>query len=241
MTTDQKIDEALFWLEHIRFYYPDISILRYYFGAYLSAITSIQDYILAEASEVYNLELPLEETWHSWHFKKKAKEKAEAGENNALNFYNWWDAWISTNNRSLVGKVFTKLRNMDMHKKKQKPMLNILVLPVDEKSYEKPSKISVEITGDGVISSIEELNISIDSYKPKFLERINKVRKERGDPLATEIKVAEYLQVEGLPNFGSLLDACEIELQYWVDFVKHARGIFAGGKTGLEGMLKRRD
>jgi len=237
VTTDQKIDETLFWLEHIRFYNPDISILRYFFGAFLSSVLSIKDYTLAEASEVYHLDLPMDETWYHRHFKEKADELAKKGDKKAINFYNWWQAWIKTNDNSKVGQVFNKLRNMDMHKKKQKPVLNILILPLDNKEYERPHKIPVEITGEGGISSVEELNTSIDLLKPKYLERINKVRKEMDDPVATNIQVAEFLQVEGLPNFGSLVDACEIELQYWIDFVKHAREIFAGGKTGLEKIL----
>lgn len=239
MTTDHKIDEALFWLEHIKFYYPDISILRYYFGAYLSAVGSIKDYVLAEASEKYELDLSLDETWYPKHFKEKAEEKAKKGNTNALNFYNWWDAWTSADKNTMVGQVFNKLRNRDMHKKKQKPVLNILILPMDNKPYEKPEKIPVEITGNGVISSLNDLNMSIDLLKPKYLEQVNKIRIERGDQLATNIKVAEYLQVEGLPGMGSLIDACEIELQYWTDFVKHAREIFGGGSTGLEKMLKK--
>jgi len=234
MTVDQKIDEALLWLEHIRFYYPDISIIRYFFGAYLSSVASIKDYVLAEASEVYDLDLQLDETWYPKDFKEKAAAKAKNGNESALNFFNWWTVWNKKTNNSKVGQVFNKLRNMDMHKKKQKPALNILILPEDNKAYEKPHKIPVEITGDGVISSIDELNMSIDLLKPKLLEKINQLRTEKGDPPALNIKVAEYLQVEGLPHFGSLVDACEIELQYWVDFVKHAREIFAGGKTGLE-------
>ena len=239
MTVDQKIDEALLWLEHIRFYYPDISIIRYFFSAFLSSVASIKDYVLAEASEVYKLDLPLDETWYPRHFKEKAEEKAENGNNSALNFFNWWEAWNNKTNNSKVGQVFNRLRNMDMHKKKQKPALNILILPLENKTYEKPHKIPVEITGDGVISSIDELDMSIELLKPKYLERINKVRAEKGDPPASNIKVAEYLQVEGLPNFGSLIDASEIELQYWIDFVKHAREIFAGGKTGLEKKLEK--
>ena len=238
MTVDQKIDEALLWLEHIRFYYPDISIIRYFFGAYLSSVASIKDYVLAEASEVYDLDLPLDETWYPKHFKEKAEEKWKNGNNSALNFFNWWTAWNNTTNNSKVGQVFNRLRNMDMHKKKQKPALNILILPLDNKPYEKPHKVPVEITGDGVISSIDELNTSIELFKPRYLAEINKVRAEKGDSPASNIKVAEYLQVDGLPNFGSLVDACEIELQYWTDFVKVARDIFADGKTGLEKMLE---
>ncbi len=183
--------------------------------------------------------MPLDETWYPRHFKEKAETNAKNGNTGALNFFNWWEVWNNKTNNSKVGQVFNRLRNMDMHKKKQKPALNVLILPLENTTYEKPHKIPVEITGDGVISSIEELNMSIELLKPKYLERINKVRSEKGDPPASNIQVAEYLQVEGLPNFGSLVDACEIELQYWVDFVKHARAIFTGGGTGLEKMLEK--
>ncbi len=64
MTVEQKINEASLWLEHIHFYSPDISIVKYYFAAFLSATASIQDYILAEANEFYQLELPMGKTWH---------------------------------------------------------------------------------------------------------------------------------------------------------------------------------
>ncbi len=232
MTVEQKINEASLWLEHIHFYSPDISIVKYYFGAFLSATASIQDYILAEANEFYQLELPMDKTWYPSHFEREAKKQAENRKPNALEFYKWWVAWTSSSKVGKVGEVFNNIRNMEIHKKKQQPVLNVLILPMENKPYEKPHKVPVTITGEGSISSIDELNVSIDLLKPKILEKYNKIREEKGDHPADNIQVAEYLQVEGLPGMGSLVDCCGIWLQYWIDFVKIARELFEESKTG---------
>ena len=232
MTVEQKIDEASLWLEHISFYSPDISIVKYFFGAFLSATSSIPDYILAEANQFYNLGLPMNSSWYPRDFEREAKNQDKDAKPNALKFYKWWCAWNDSKRAGKVGDVFNNIRNMEIHKKKQQPALNVLILPVDNKSYEIPHKIPVKITGSGVISSIEELNESIELLKPRVLEKYNKVRKDKGDPLATNIKVAERLEVEGLPGMGSLVDCCGIWLKMWIDFVKTAKELFEESKTG---------
>jgi len=232
MTVEQKIDEAAFWLEHVKFYSPDISIVKYFFGAFLSAVTSIQDYVLAEANEFYQLGLSMDEKWNWKDFKKESKKQAKNGKPNAFEFYKWWSAWTKSSRAGKVGEVFSNIRNMEIHKKKQKPVLNVLILPMNQKSYEKPHKIPVTITGTGAISSIDELDVSIELLKPKILEECNKIRKERGDEPADNIQVAEYLQVEGLSGMGSLVDCCGIWLQFWIDFVKISRKLFKESKTG---------
>ncbi|MDH3854247.1 MAG: hypothetical protein OES23_07315 [Nitrosopumilus sp.] len=229
MTIEQKIDEAYLWLEHIKFYSPDISVVKYFFSAYLSSVSSISDYILAEANQFYSLGLSTDSTWYPRDFEIAAKK---IGKSNALKFYKWWKVWTDGRRQRGIGKVFNNIRNMEIHKIKQKPILNILILPLDNQKYEIPHKLPVSLTQEGVIASTKELDRSIKLLKPKYLKEINKIRKEKGISLATNIKVAEYLQVEGLPGIGSLVDACGIYLQMWIDFAKMARELFEESKTG---------
>ena len=70
MTANQKIEEAKFFLDHMKFYQPDISIVKFYFSAYLGAVQSIPDYVLHEANLIFELRLPENETWYPKNYKE---------------------------------------------------------------------------------------------------------------------------------------------------------------------------
>lgn len=232
MTLDQKLDEAQFFLEHMSFYDPDISVVKYFFSAFLCSVSSIPDYILAEANIEYNLGLSVDATWYSRDFERAAKKQHESGKLNALKFFKWWEAWTHTKDNTLVGKVFKNIRNMEIHKTKQKPTFNVMVLADNPIAGEIPIRIPVTVTGHGDITSIDDIDVSIDLMKPHLLERINKQRKAKLQPEATDIKASSYLQMEGLPNFGTLVQACDIWLKMMTDFVKTAREIMTESRTG---------
>jgi len=231
MTTNQKIEEAKFFLDHIKFYQPDISIVKFYFSAYLGAIQSIPDYILNEANLIFELGLPENETWYDWNFEKKAKVVSDKGSKNALRYYKWWKAITTSHDSSAVGKVFRNIRNMDMHKKKQKPIFNVLVLPKDSFDDEKSHKIIVEVTNDGDVTSLDDLLLNVG--KQHHLDAFNKIRKEKKRVFATDLKFKPYLQIEGLPNFGSLDEACDIWIQVMEHIVNISRQMFQEHKQGL--------
>jgi len=238
MTTNQKIEEAKFFLDHINFYQPDVSIVKFYFSAYLGAVQSIPDYILNEANLVFELGLHEDETWYYRNFEDKAKNLFENGSKNPLRYYNWWKVITTQNNSSAVGKIFQNIRNIDTHKKKQKPVFNVLVLPKDNFDDEKPHKVIVEVTNDSDITSLNDLLLNVG--KQHHLDRFNKIRKEKNRPLAIDLKFAHYLQIEGLPNFGSLVEACDIWIQVMEHTVNISRKMFQEHrqgsliKTGLE-------
>lgn len=232
MTLDQKIDEAQFFLEHIAFYDPDISVVKYFFSAFLYSVSSIPDYILAEASTEYKLDLLMDDTWYPADFERESKKQDKLGKPNALIFFKWWKAWTNSKNNSAVGKIFKNIRNMETHKIKQKPIFNVMVLADKPLVGDVPIKIPVEVTGHGDISSVDDIDISINLIKPKLLEQINKQRKERSQPNATDIQTAAYLQMDGLPNFGSLVDSCGIWLQMMTDFARIAREIMTESRVG---------
>lgn len=230
MTTNQKIEEAKFFLDHIKFYEPDVSIVKYYFSAYLAAVQSISDYILNEANLVFELGLSKNEKWTYVQFEKNAKITFEKGSKNALRYYKWWSQMISSTNASPVGKAFRNIRNIDMHKTKQKPIFNVLVLPKDNFDDEKPHKIIVEVTTGGDITSLDDLLLNVG--KQHHLDKFNEIRIQKNRSLATDLKFTPYLQIEGLPNFGSLVDACDIWIQVMEQIVKISREMFQEHKQG---------
>jgi len=229
LTLDEKIKEAEFFLDLIKKSQPDVSLVKYYFSAFLGALGSIHDYILAEASQEYELDLPLNETWYDWDFEKKAKEKKNA---NALLFLKWWRQITKNHNQSGAGKVIKNVRNMEMHKTKQKPIFNVLwwAIPPIEKQTLK--KIPVTATGNTDVKSLEDLDVSLDLIGPKILENENKMRREQSLPPATEIQFTCSLQIPGLPNFGRLDQACETFVQIMKHDIGIARQIMEESKTG---------
>ena len=58
------------------------------------------------------------------------------------------------------------------HKTKQKPSLNILILPLDNQEFEIPHKLPVSLTETGIITSTQELDRSIELMKSKYLKQI---------------------------------------------------------------------
>lgn len=232
MTTNQKIDEAKFFLSHIDFYQPDVSIVKFFFSAYLGAIQSIPDYILNEANLIFRLGLPEDKTWYPRNFEEKAISLSENGSKNALRYYRWWKTVTTQNNSSAVGKVFQNIRNIDIHKTKQKPIFNVLVLPKDNFEDERPHKVVVQVTNEGDVTSLDDL--LLDVGKEHHLERFNKIRQEKNRPFASELKFASYLQIDGLPNFGSLVEACDTWIQVMEHVVTISREMFQEHKLGRE-------
>jgi len=229
LTLDEKIQEAEFFLDLIKKTQPDVSLVKYYFSAFLGALGSIHDYILAEASQEYELGLPLNETWYDGDFEKKAKEK---NSKNALLFLKWWRKITENHNKIGAGKVIKDVRNMEMHKTKQKPIFNVLWWAIPPLEGQKLKKIPVTTTHNSDVKSLDDLDVSLNLLGPKILEEENKKRVENSLPLATEIQFTCSLQIPGLPNFGRLDQACETFVQIMKHDVKIARDIMKESKTG---------
>lgn len=231
MTLDEKIKEAEFFLDLIRKNQPNVSIVKFYFSAFLSAVESIPDYILAEASQEYELDLPLDEEWHYWDFEAKAKENEKKNEN-ALLFLKWWRQFYRGTYHGKVGQVIKKIRNMEMHKTKQKPIFNVLwwaLPPIDGQTLKK---ILVSAPRNIDMKSLDEIDLGLEILKPKILKKENEMRTKREQPLAEDIFFTCSLEIPGLPNFGRLDQACETWLEVMKHYTKIAREIMEESKTG---------
>ena len=229
MTLDEKIQEAEFFLDLIRKNEPNVSIVKYYFSAFLGALGSIHDYILAEASQEYNLELSMDESWFDRHFEKKAKEQ---GNENALLFLKWWRKVTEVHKKTGAGQIIQNVRNMELHKTKQKPIFNILwwAIPPIEKQTLKKIPVTTDKNSD--VESINDLDVSLELLKPEILKRENEYRTKNSQQPATDIIFTWSLQIPGLPNFGKLEDACETFVQMMKHDVEIARQIMEESKTG---------
>jgi len=230
VTLDEKIKEAEFFLELIRKHQPDVSVVKFYFSAFLGSVGSIHDYILAEANQEYQLELPMDKTWFDRHFEDKANEK---NNENALLFLKWWRQ-VHKNHyeTAVVGKVIKNIRNMEMHKTKQKPEFNVLWWAIPPLDGQTLKRISVVTTKDTDVKSLDDLDVSIDLLRPRILKEENNRRTTNSQPPATDIIFTCSLQIPGLPNFGRLDQACETWLQVMKHDTEIARQIFQESKTG---------
>lgn len=231
MTLDEKIQEAEFFLNLIRKNQPNVSVVKFHFSAFLSAVESIPDYILAEASQEYGLDLPLDEEWHYWDFEAKAKENEKKNEN-ALLFLKWWRQFYKGTYHGKVGQVIKKIRNMEMHKTKQKPIFNVLWWALPPLEGQKLKKIPVTTTKNTDVKSLDDLDVSINLVRPHILKRENEMREKSAKPPATDIKFTCSLEIPGLPNFGRLDQACETWVQVMKHYTKIARQIMEESKTG---------
>jgi len=228
MTLDEKIEEAEFFLDLIKKNDPNLSVVKHYFSAFLGAVESIPDYILAEASQSYDLGLSLEDKWFDRHFEEKAKEK---NNENAKLFLKWWRQYHKVLYIKGAGQVIKKTRDLDMHKTKQKPIFNVLWWPLPPIPKQQLHKIPVEII-HGEKFTIEDAQDSMKLMKKPLLERENKDRENKSLPPALDIAFKITLQFEGLPNFGSLSQVCETWLEVMKHYVGIAREIMEESKTG---------
>jgi len=229
LTLDEKIKEAEFFLDLIRKNQPNVSIVKFHFSAFLEAVESIPDYILSEASQEYELDLPLDETWYDRDFEKNAKEK---NNKNALLFLKWWRQFYKGTYHGKVGEVIKKIRNMEMHKTKQKPLFNVLwwaLPPIDGQTLKK---IPVSAPRNTDVKSLDDLDLGLEILRPKLLQKENKMRVERNLPQAENILFTCSLEIPGLPNFGKLDQACETWLEVMKHYTKIAREIMEESKTG---------
>ena len=142
LTVNQKIDEAMYHFKMIQKLYPDLKKTSYHYSHFISAIKSIQTYLLNEANERFSLGLSEDNTWFPRHFEEKAKEIFSKNKI-PLNFFNWWNAWTSTESKMEIGKLLKSSRNKDEHKIKQNPSIRALMIPTDQYSDEKFLRVGI--------------------------------------------------------------------------------------------------
>lgn len=220
----------------IREYYPDLKETSNHYGPFISSITSIPTYLLNEANERFSLGLSENKTWRPRHFEEKAKQIFPKNKT-PLNFYNWWNAWTTTNSKTDVGKLLTVSRNKDQHKTKQNPSVRALMLPTDPYPDEKFLRVGMPIQIKSSLPENQDLLDSLNNSIEIYLEKFNVHRRIKNRKLATSMNISIMLYSDIAPGFGTLIDYCEIELQHTIDFVNTARDIFSGGSTGLEKFL----
>lgn len=217
----------------IREYYPDLKKSSYHYSPFISAIRSIPTYLLNEANMRFSLGLLEDKSWYERDFEKKAKEVFP--ENKIpLNFFNWWKAWTGFNSKIQIGILLKNTRNKDEHKIKQNPNIRALMIPTDQYTDEKILRVGIPITTTSYLPENQEILDSLNTEIEFYLKKFNTKRRKQNRKLATSLNISLMLYSDIAPGFGTLVDFCDIELQYTIDFVNTARSIFSGSPTGLE-------
>lgn len=116
MTSEEKINEAKFFLEKIIENYTQSPFLEYYFNAFVTSTRSISDYLLEDYNQKFNLGIPDNER----KFHEMFKEKAYQLGGQAVEFHKWHDRQITKITSNMYGKTFWNKRNFIIHRDGEK-------------------------------------------------------------------------------------------------------------------------
>ncbi|MBM2820196.1 MAG: hypothetical protein HW410_1879 [Nitrosarchaeum sp.] len=137
--TEEKLNEAEFFLDKIKEYHDTLPDRQYYFSAFLYASCSIFDYLLTEYNKKFNLGIPNNDTRLLPKFENMAKEKG----GNVLEFYTWHQIQLQLVKADPIGIIFWDKRNLNTHVEPERPV-TMVTLMAQGKMDEKPLKIALD-------------------------------------------------------------------------------------------------
>lgn len=137
--TEEKLNEAEFFLDKIKEYYDTFPDSQFYLSAFLYASCSIFDYLLTEYNKKFNLGIQNNDTRLVSKFENRAKEKG----GNVLEFYNWHQKQLQLVKADPIGSAFWDKRNLNTHAEPERPV-TMIALMAQGKMDEKPLKIAVD-------------------------------------------------------------------------------------------------
>jgi hypothetical protein len=137
--TEEKLNEAEFFLDKIKEYHDTLPDRQYYFSAFLYASCSIFDYLLTEYNKKFNLGIQNNDTRFLPKFENMAKEKG----GNVLEFYNWHQIQLQLVKVDPIGIIFWDKRNLNTHAEPERPV-TMVTLMAQGKMDEKPLKIALD-------------------------------------------------------------------------------------------------
>ena len=131
--TEEKLNEAEFFLDKIKEYYDTFPDSQFYLSAFLYASCSIFDYLLTEYNKKFNLGIQNNDTRLLPKFENMAKEKG----GNVLEFYNWHQQQLKSVKSNVIGSVFWDKRDLNTHVEPERPVAMVKLMSqgkIDENS-----------------------------------------------------------------------------------------------------------
>src|SRR3989344_4404198 len=122
--TEEKLNEAEFFLDKIKKYQDTLPHRQYYFSAFLYASCSIFDYLLTEYNKKFNLGIQNNDTKFFNKFKKIAEQKG----GNVLEFYNWHQQQLKSVKSNVIGSVFWDKRDLNTHVEPERPVAMVKLM-----------------------------------------------------------------------------------------------------------------
>jgi len=215
MAAEDKINEADRWIDKLKHAYPNQQEVEDNLSAFLSASNSIENYLLEDYNNKYNLGIPFNEKLYAQKFEEKARSQKNI---NAITFISWFRQKKASIESDPVGSKFTNKRHLDVHRSKQKPdHINITI--------NETIGISDSVTVRAFpanMSAEEALKITREESEREQKELQNKSKQEQSQN-ASSSQVDLYFQ--DVPHI-KVPDACEKFLNLMKNLVSEARTKF---------------